>query len=113
MTRLDTLKELLERYKQTVDDYDTDVEEDLRPYFNGKEEIGRYCCVTAHDYDLGSKYFFLVSFDTLEQAQSRATEFMADDLYAERPISIVDLDTGERWLPVLDVHWLKQEARVS
>ncbi len=122
MTRLDALKALLEKYGASVEDYDHDVEEDLRPYFECDDtaEVGRYCCVTVnYSSHGGAKFFFLPEFEDLNDAQDRAVEFMHDGIFEEIPVEVVDLDTGElhvphvEWRaltpkPVADPTWSKQ-----
>lgn len=99
--RLVAFKELMDRHYQTPDDYDTGAEEDPRPYFAREAALGRYVCVTANPVPGNSdgKTFFLPRFDDLADAQARAIEFADDDVFAEMPVEIVDLDTGRRWHP--------------
>lgn len=105
MNRRERLQKLIDWYGQAVEDYDSDVEEDLRPYLNeGHPEPkapGRYVCVTQH----GEKTFFLPFFDSLGEAQERAVEYVNDDIFAEQPVEVFDLDTGEAHMP----EWSKIE----
>ena len=98
MTRLQRLDDMLTRYGMKVDDYDEEVEEDLRPYFRGEKEVGMWCCVTMHD----EKPFFLPEFDNIEAAQSRAIEFARDNIFQEVPEAVVNMDTGDVWYPNYD-----------
>lgn len=112
MTRLERLSELLVKYQQTVEDYDEEVEEDLRPYFSNRDriELGRYCCVTVNYSSHGhAKYFFLPRFETSSDARQRAYEFISDEIFEEIPVEVVDLDTGEAWEPLLHLApWQKR-----
>lgn len=86
---------LLAEWHAAADDYDTDCEEDPRPYLRGRLACRRFVCVTQHE----GKPFFLPHFDTPTEAQARAVEYVNDDLYAEAPVCVVDLDSDQRWYP--------------
>lgn len=100
--RLEAFKALLDRYGVEASIYDTECEEDPRPYLSGAEPCGRYVCVTMH----GEKPFFLPKFDDIERAVARAVEYVTDDMFVELPAAVVDLDTGEVRVPDWSkLHW--------
>lgn len=93
--RAAALAALMQEHRAEPDDYDAGEEEDVRPYLTGRRAPRRFVCVTEHN----DKPFFLPTFDDAETAQARAVEYMYDDLFAEIPVAVVDLDTGERYYP--------------
>lgn len=105
--RAAALAALMAEHQAEPDDYDFDVEEDVRPYFKRKAPR-RFVCVTEHD----GKPFFLPSFDTAEAAMARAVEYVHDDLFDEQPVAVVDLDSGDVYDPEpWAMPWRKSEAR--
>lgn len=95
--RRDAFKALLDRFYASPDDYDEEVEEDPRPYLRDDDPtpLERYVCVTDHE----GRAFFLPTFTDVFSAQARAVEYARDDLFAETPVAIIDLDTGDEWTP--------------
>lgn len=106
--RLKRLKALIRKLDVNPERYDKDVEEDLRPYLSGKKQVHRYAAVTLHHYDEsgGFKYFIYPAFDTLRCAQCRAVEFARDDIFAEAPAMVVNLDTGATY--AARTKWVKE-----
>lgn len=101
MSRVERLAELLARYDQAAGDYDEGEDEDPRPYLDGREECGRWCCVTVnYSSHGGAKYFFLPTFDDAATAQARAVDYPDDGAFEELPVAVVDLDTGAARVPV-------------
>lgn len=96
--RLEAFKALLQRYGATPDIYDAGEEEDPRPYLSGEKPCQRFVCVTMH----AEKPFFLPRFDDAETARARAMEYATDDIFAETPVAVVDLDTGKVSVPRWD-----------
>ena len=96
MTRAERFTKLIESYGHEPDDYDAGEEEDPRIYLDGTETLERFCCVTAH----GEKTFFLPAFDAPAVAMARAVEYATDNIWAETPVAVVDLDTGREWKPM-------------
>jgi len=94
--RREAFAALIRRWRQEPEDYDEEVEEDPRPYLAGDKPISRYVCVTSHD----EKTFFLPTFDDRFDAQARAVEYVHDDIWAEYPVEVFDLDTGTHFNPV-------------
>lgn len=92
--RLAAFVALLDADGSDAEDYDHEVEEDIRPLVAGEKEIGRYICVTMNLSFSEGKLFYL-SFNDLGQAISRAEEYDRDDIFEEFPVKVVDLDTGE------------------
>lgn len=58
--------------------------------------IGPYVAVTA-----SGDFIYLKTYSKLRFAQSAAAEYLTDDIYAESPVEIVNLDTGKAWKPVV------------
>ena len=106
----------------TIGDTSTATGEDAGEYFDrlaltstGSEdperipavaEPSRYCALTSHD----DTFFVIASFDSLEAAQSRAAEYMADDVFTEQPVAVIDLDTGQRWDAIPTAAWTEPSA---
>lgn len=106
-TRHKRLKALIRKLDVNPERYDKDVEEDLRPYLSGKKEIQRYAAVTLHHYDEGGfKHFIYPAYDTRRGAQDRAVEFAHDDIFAEGPVMVVNLDTGATY--TAKTKWVKE-----
>ena len=94
--RIDRFRTLMNAYQQTPEDYDVEVEEDVRQYFGDDAvPLSQYCAVTAHD----GKMFFYPVYDHLSTAVARAVEYAQDDIYAETPVEVCDLDNGCSYLP--------------
>lgn len=107
LTRADRLLRLLGEYGQEARDYDEGEEEDPRPYLTGEQECEQWCCVTEHD----GKHFFLPTFHTADQAAARAVEYVEDDIWAETPVEVHNLDTGESLYPVWDaLRWSPEKS---
>lgn len=90
-TRLENLKIAMAKFAVDADDYDEDVEEDLRPYLEPGARISRWMPITEH----GDKMYLYPCYGTLEAAVDRLEEYAADDIFAEVPCGVIDLDTGE------------------
>lgn len=97
--RIDRFIRLMAAYQQTPDDYDREVEEDVRPYFRdgGAEDLYRYVAVTRGGGD--GKVFFYPVYAQKDDAIARCVEFAEDDIYAEIPVEVHDLDSGCSFLP--------------
>ena len=99
--RADKLAALAERYgisiRESIDDCKDSAEEDLFMHlFHGDdgadpEPIHRWAAVTS----AGEFHFIYPLFDDREGAEERATEYPDDDIYAESPVAVVDLDGPE------------------
>lgn len=64
-------------------------------------EPSRYCAVTfAQDH----RYVYPL-YDTLAAAKAAAVEHVGDDIYAELPLEVVDLDTGKCWKAEIATKW--------
>lgn len=72
-----------------------DAAERIEGHESGEEPLNRYC-VVKFSGDLSYSY---PNYDNLEEAKAFATEDTADTLFAESPVAIIDLDTGERIVP--------------
>ena len=96
MARIDRFIRLMTAYQQTPEDYDVEVEEDVRQYFGDDAvPLSRYVCVTEHD----GKHFFYPVYEDIPTAAARAVEYAQDDIYTESPTEVHDLDSGCSYLP--------------
>lgn len=96
--RFDLLTHLLGRHSVTVEDFDYDCEEDLRPYYEGDKTPAAWCVITKH----GDSTFFYPDYHEFDAAQLRAMEYVNDNTYSEQPVEIVNLDTGAVHRPAWD-----------
>lgn len=81
--------------------------DDSDPDFN---EFGQYAAVTMGIGENGDEiYYVYPEFNAIEDAQKKASDNIMDDLYPERPIEIVDLDTGDIYEPAIRVKWYPKE----
>jgi hypothetical protein len=70
---------------------DTTGGEDLAPYLAGEEPCGIWCAITT-----GREITYAYpTFADAAAASGRACEDILDDIYAEYPVAVVNLDTGE------------------
>ena len=102
--RLEAFVKLLEGYGYMGNEWDHDCEEDVRPYLSGEVPLEQYICVTSH----GDKLYFY-SFQNLRMAQERGVEYVGDSLFDEMPFVVIDIDTGDQWVPVATWNWLYRE----
>lgn len=61
--------------------------------------IRRFCTLTQGTGNSGLITYAYADFDDVESAKRKALEYINDDIFSEAPIGIVDLDTGERYVP--------------
>lgn len=52
-------------------------------------------------------HYLYADYDDLADAKQRATAFVGDTIYAESPVAVHDLDTGDEYRPKLDTPWIK------
>lgn len=80
--------------------------EDLEPYLLGEEPIdGPFAAVTAGIGSSGDLHYYIYpGYEDSEGAGRKASENVTDDIYAESPVAVVNLDTGERLRP--HVSWV-------
>jgi hypothetical protein len=97
--RLDNLKKAMDNFVVDAEDYEEDVEEDLRPYLEPGAEISQFMAITHHE----GKFFLYPCFHSLDGAVGRIEEYAADDIYVEVPVGVIDLDSGD-FFSVLRVH---------
>jgi hypothetical protein len=100
--RLRRLRQLLDGYGEDVNSYAEDCEEDLRPFFDGREAPAQWCSITRH----GDRHFFYPVHHSVASAMARAREYVHDSLYEELPVAAVNLDTGARWVALLKTEWV-------
>lgn len=83
--------------------------EDLAPYLRPDDpvEIERFALVTKHD----DGRFVMPDFDWLEQAFDRACRHVDSDVFTEYPVTVVDLDSGKRWLPGVPLFNWNEDVR--
>lgn len=93
----------MEAYKKIITEFeiDTEDEEELADYLSGKSELHRFCVIN------GQALYAYPRSDTLEDAKKWALE-NDDDTFS---LLIVDLDTGQRFAPRLDLQWLGEEPK--
>lgn len=92
------LAALAERYgiaiRDSIQACENSAEEDLHLYLffdeaNEKPEpIRRWCAVTSS----GELTYLYPNWDTRSDAESRTVSYVDDDIYAESPLAVVDLD---------------------
>lgn len=100
------------RYREVLDEFgvepsqygpDTGSEDAWIQLYTDEDPLRRFCVVTA----AGEHHYALARYDTLEDAKRAATSNVDDDIYAESPVLIVNLDTGARYKPLwCDVPWV-------
>jgi hypothetical protein len=91
-------------FRRLCDEYGIEPENDDTTM---NEDAGLYLDPEDSDYVLdqfvlvshAGEYAYLKCFATLDLAKREAFYNVDDDIYAEAPSLIVDLDTGERWKP--------------
>lgn len=98
MSRLENLKIAMVKFAIDPDDYDEDVEEDLRPYIEKNGDIGMWAPITHHE----GKFFIYPCYPDWRSAEMRLEEYAADDIYAEVPVGLLNLDNGA-FYPVVGV----------
>lgn len=110
MTRLERLRKLAEEHVEPgpntgAEDIAEYLPEGFGPYRrDGDGSVcrpKRWAAVTRAG-DLGYVY---PAYDTAEDAQDRAVAYVGDDIYAEYPVCVVDLDTGRVLVPERTVNW--------
>lgn len=87
--------------------------EDAHPYVHGQEPItGPWCIVTEHDGDEQCFAYAYPGFHDLKAAQARGAEFIDDDMFDERPLFVVNLDTSERYHATITfaVEWDRRDG---
>lgn len=103
MTRRERFINLLDQYAYPTDpdedDADSTGEEDALAHLAGEDPIERYAVVFVAKEDITS---ILARWSTLDAAKHGAVENVNDDIFAEAPLKIVDLDTGATFHPRFD-----------
>lgn len=96
--RRERFHELIVSFNMTPGDYDDDedAEENPRPYLEGRKELRPWVCITEHE----GRTFFLPAFDDAETATLRAVLYVRDDIWAEVPVAVANLDTLQSLTPV-------------
>jgi hypothetical protein len=72
-----------------------------KDYAQGRETVHRFCMVTRS----GQCQYATPTADSLDQAKEEICQNMDNDEYAETPVCIIDLETGERLDANLRVQW--------
>jgi hypothetical protein len=102
--RREALQKLADEYGIDPHDHNTTAGEDLAEYLLEGERIEQWVAVTG----AGDYVYLYPRYATIGAARSAAFGNVADSLYAEYPLEVVNLDTGERWAPdwpTLRVDW--------
>ncbi len=104
MGREDAYRALLDEYGIDPDGATYSGEEDAKLQLDGDDPIRKYAIVTVS----GEYPYVTARHDTLRLAKRAATSYVSDDVYAESPVLIVNLDTGTRYEPDWDaLPWKK------
>jgi hypothetical protein len=89
-------------YKAVLDEFGIDPEddtysggEDAGEFMSGEREIERFCSVTQS----GDFFYANPITDDFDSAKERCVMYIGDPLYAEMPVCVIDLETGQRWEP--------------
>lgn len=73
---------------------DSAAAEDMWQYLHGDEVIEQWAAVTMHDGDS----HFVKTFPNRRQAEEHSVEYVSNDIFAESPVAIADLDDdSEPW----------------
>lgn len=99
--RVDKYKTILAEFGIDPTDDSYSGGEDAGLHLSGESPIERFCVVTRHESFVYAKAIW----PDLESAQAAAVEYIADDTFFEVPVAIIDLDTGERFAPVMEIPW--------
>src|SRR5690348_3770838 len=92
--RMERFKQLIERH--AVDLRHTTAGEDLAPWLDGEVPLPEWVAVTRH----GGDYTYLYPEADFFAARRVAERHMLDDIHEEQPVEVVNLDTGERHVPI-------------
>lgn len=92
----DAFAALLARYSIDPDDDSYSGAEDAKEFISGEREIRRFASVTVSG---GEFWYVRADWATKDEAQSHAVSNIDDDVFAETPILVVDLETGQEWGP--------------
>lgn len=116
--RQQAYRAVCERFWIKIGDAHTSSGEDSALYFSAivdgemiepEQEVKRYCAVTIGQGSSGDDiYYAYADFDTLEGAQAKAARNIADDIFSELPMQIIDLDTDESYTPIISVEWRRR-----
>lgn len=93
--RFAALRKLVDEFGLTIGDTDSSANEDVTEYFDGYLPVERFVAVTRG----GDFTYLYADYDSLHEAGLKAVENVDDCIYAESPLYVIDLDTGERWVP--------------
>lgn len=102
-TTTDTQRQRADAYRRVLKDHGIDLTadytgaEDAAEWLDGRE-IGRFAVITQAE-----RFTYATpSAETLEEATRAAVEHSTDSLFAEGPVAVIDLDTGEEHRPAWD-----------
>lgn len=102
--RIDALKRACDRFDVEYTSPRLSSTEDLAPYFYGAETIGEWAAVT----ECGEWRYIYPDFSHPLDAQNKAVENIGDDIHAESPVAVINLETGETLRPDWNtVEWRK------
>jgi hypothetical protein len=99
--RLSRLREVIREHGIVTDTPGVSSTDDLAPYLSGDEPIRRWCAVTQG----GEFTYAYPECKSEDEARSLAECNAADSVWAESPVAIVDLDTGDEQRPA-GVVWM-------
>lgn len=96
-----------EKYRQVFERFGGELDapysgaEDAAEIIEGREPCGQFVAVTESN----EGYVYAYARETLDAAKAQADEYIDDSTYAEHPVRIVDLDSGQEWWPHIRVSW--------
>lgn len=100
--RLATLTAVLERHWIEATPTSSPAGADAAAYLAGTVQCRQFALVSLGPEASPAYKYVDADFDTLLAAMKAASEHIAEAQHAAVPIEIVNLDTGERWLPEFD-----------
>lgn len=85
----------------------TSSDEDIRELLDA-EHLPQWAAITTAGQG-EDQVWYIYACETQREAQKRAFEHLGDDIYAEMPVAVVDLDNGTRSQPRWDsLEWWQQ-----
>ena len=106
--RLEALIKLAEEHGISPRDQNT-AGEDLAEQLASPKEIRRWAAVTRSE---ATRVTYVKTYASRQWAQNEAASYIADGIWPEVPVEVVDLDTGASSEPTISVEWPGEEAVV-
>lgn len=99
------LEHVPEDFNTGAEDVALHLPEGFGPYPGGDFSVGRFVSHTC-----SGELHYLYPCSTLADAKERTHRYVGDTIYAESPVAVHDLDTGDTHRPKLDTPWIKEGA---